>query len=98
MSGEARMVLISALSRLTIGAGVPAGAKKPCHSVEIEVRIVDRLGDGRNVARAAGALGRRHREELHRPAFNSGVAAGKPGKYMSTWPPSRSFSAGPAPL
>src|SRR5205085_10912351 len=32
------------------------------------------------------------------PAFISGITGGKPGKYISTWPPMMSFRAGPAPL
>ena len=32
------------------------------------------------------------------PAFTCATAAGNPEKKKSTWPPSRSFKAGPAPL
>ena len=47
-AGEARIVLISVLSRSTTAGGVPAGAKKPCHKVRSKFGIADRLGDGRH--------------------------------------------------
>jgi hypothetical protein len=91
-------VLISVLSRATTAVGVPAGAKKPCHRVRSKF--------GSLIASATvgtpGAPPARLAEDTARiftwPPFNSGVAAGKPGKYISTWLPSRSLSAGPAPL
>src|SRR4051812_34794238 len=98
MLGEARIVLISPLSRLTTAGGVLAGAKKPCHNVRSKCGSLiasATVGISRApLARLADDTAR----SLTVPAFKSGVAAGKPGKYISTWPPRRSLRAGPAPL
>ena len=90
--------MISPLSRAITSCGVPFGAKNPCQSVKSK--------SAKPVASAtvgiSGAACARCADDTAStftvPAFIIGITAGKPGKYMSTWPPMMSLSAGPAPL
>src|SRR5262249_37274192 len=97
-SGSTRMRLISVLSRVTMSAGVPRGAKKPCQSVMSKPAMP--LASA--TVGTSGALAERRPDDtamsLRLPALTCGTAAGNPEKNRSTWPPRRSLSAGPAPL
>ena len=77
---------------------VSGGANTPPHSVKSKFLMP--LASA--TVGISGADGARVADDtasnLSEPAFISGVTAGKPGKYISTCAPTRSLSAGPAPL
>ena len=70
-------MLISVLSRVDDRLRRAGRREEALPQRQIEMRIVDRLGDRRHVGRAAGALGRRDREDFHLAALQQRRRRGK---------------------